>query len=215
MDRKALIHKEFLKIRADRDQLLWRRCFLEIRIGSCDRDHLFEIVRVIGAHVEDASGGEDVAGQFHEAGIDQPSAVVLAFGPGIGEIDVNRLGASLGQEIFQGVGRFKPKKPDIFQAQTRAFPVEFADAPEQAFDRQEIALRMQRRVAKEERSIPAAQFDFQWLDRRKQGVCLNGFDNAGGSKKKRRFLDRAIARRIFKDCGVHDYFLTKRAREAV
>lgn len=135
----------------------------KIFCGGEDGFHLFEIVRVVGAEVNDAAGLQDTLGDFCEAFVDETVFEMLSLGPGVGKINVQGGRGFGGYEIFQKISRLDAHAAEVREAGAAAFAVELADASAEAFDTDEVALGMGGGVVEEEGGVAAAEFDFEGL----------------------------------------------------
>lgn len=148
--------------------------------GTCggeDGGHLAEIIRIVSAQIDDATRGEGLAGDFGKAGIDEAIFAMFAFGPWVGEIDMDGASGIARQQVFQKIGGFDAHSAEIGEGGAAGLAVELAEAAKQAFDAQKIALVMQFGVIDKERTIAAAQFDFERLGLRKHFRQIQSFQD--------------------------------------
>ncbi len=123
--------------------------------------HLLEIIRVIRPQINRAARRERGAGERRKAGADEPVSAVLLLRPRVGEINVQGRGGARRQEVSQKIGGFDADAAQIHQPGAAAFAVQFLDAAEQAFDSDEIPVRVSAGVFDKERGVAAAEFHLQ------------------------------------------------------
>ncbi len=69
------------------------------------------------------------------------------------------------------------RMPRRFVNRARPLAVQFADATQQAFDADEVAVWIPGGVFRQERSVTAAEFHFQWLRAGKKIIEPQAFKN--------------------------------------
>src|SRR5882724_6691145 len=90
---------------------------------------------------------------------------MFALRPGVRKINVQRGGGLRWQKIFQKVRRLDADTPEIRQSSATPFAVQLANAPSEALHTDEIVFRMRFGLVHQERSVAAAEFHFQGLNR--------------------------------------------------
>ena len=134
--------KFFFKIREQLRQSGRRFDLPKFRARLKNPGHLREIVVVVRAQINHATRGERGLGDFRKLFIDEPVFVVPFLRPRVREINVQR-GHRLGwQQIGQKIRRLDAHAAQVRQPGTAAFAIQFAQAAEQPFHADEIALRM-------------------------------------------------------------------------
>jgi hypothetical protein len=146
----------------------------ETGVAGEDETHLVEIIVVIGAEVDGAARSEDAGGEGGEAIVNEAVLVMLAFGPWIREIDVERCDGVGGEEKLEEIGGFDPKQAEVGEIAARGFAIRLAQAPEEPFDAENIVVGVGARVMNEESAVATAEFDFERLLGGEKEVEVNG-----------------------------------------
>jgi hypothetical protein len=119
-----------------------------------------EVVFVVGRETEFAARSESAGEIANEFWLDQPAWPVAALGPGIGKEDVGDRDAAGREEIANGVTELKAKDAEVGLLGSGGALFNFADAAEEAFNGEEIHLRMEGSVSESEATIARAEIEF-------------------------------------------------------
>jgi hypothetical protein len=166
-----------LKIREERGQSSRRLDKGELGLNSKNTGYLDKIIRVIGSKVNRSARTQDLGSEAGEPFIDEAMLLLFAFGPGIGEVDMERRDRMMRQEVFEEIDGFNSNQTDVGELAARRFPLDFAEASEEPLDPDEIAGWLRRCVMDEKRTVAAAEVDFDWLPDREEGFEWKGIED--------------------------------------
>ncbi len=122
-----------------------------------------EVGQMVGGHMNLSSRYQGSMQGVDERGVEETMCLVSFLGPGIRKEDVVCGNGLRGDQVRHGVIGFEAQEPDIGQAGSYGFPVDFSQTPQHPIDSQKIGIGMLGGTCQQKPPFPTAQINFERL----------------------------------------------------
>lgn len=130
--------------------------------GGCHFDlRPLEVVLVVGLEEKLAAGDEDVVQGLEEVALDEASAMVAGFGPGIGEEQVEAAHRMERQKPLHRIAGLQAEDAEVFQLFLLGAAAHFANPTEEALDREDVSIRVVAGEGQREGAVSASEINLE------------------------------------------------------
>lgn len=148
--------------------------FSIVGVGTEDFTDNVVIVGVVGSYLHSAAGYKTTVEGREELWGEEATAVVAAFRPGVGEVDIDCGDRVERYQVFKGIEGFEADDTDIVEVVKFELTVYFADTIEETFDGYIADIGVSRSTRQQKASITGTEVDLNRCSWREDSGEVDG-----------------------------------------